>query len=177
MRSKKFISLLLLSLVSLIPVAVGCRRVDSTVYSRYERIPEEGWDPAEYITFMPYPADSLLNPSDRFNVYLHVRYNTSKASGPLKMILLTEDDEGLSRSDTLSIPLFSPSGRPLGKGSRLLYETTLPVAHDIPITPGLLVTMKSISPAARSAGILNVGLSLSLVAKDTIVNDTPKYSD
>lgn len=166
-HNKSKIKFLISTLLLLAILATGCRRVDSTVYSRFERIPDSGWQPSDYISFLPYPADSILNEKDRFALFLHVRYNSGRASGPLRMILLIEDGEGYFRSDTISLDLFSKNGSPLGKGSRNLYELRVPLDSGFRLSPGLLVSMRSLTPASRTRGILDLGLSMSILPKNT----------
>ncbi len=143
-------------------ISAGCRRVEDTVYSHFQRIESSGWNPDDYITFMPWPADSAATFKERYDFILHFRYKASRKIKPFPILLTVEDDEGNFRTDTIRVELFSPSGKPLGSGERGLYLLSDTLLRNRTLLPGTLVTLAPLAPQQMSRGLLDIGLSLTV---------------
>lgn len=151
----------LLSLLAAIPFE-SCRRVDNVVWSEFAAVGKKGWDPVMSQEFMPWPFDSVTNPSDRYTLAVCVRHLSRKPLAPLHIIATQEWEDGRSQSDTLRIQLVPPPNTPSGRGAYGIYETLDTLTTDLRLSPGYRVTLRSLSPSEQTRGLTNVGLVLSL---------------
>ncbi|MBD5236563.1 MAG: gliding motility lipoprotein GldH [Bacteroidales bacterium] len=140
----------------------SCRRVDDVVWSKYISIPEDGWDPMNVLPFYPWPVDSVNNPQDRYSLLLSVRFHEDKCPAPLHLIVIQEDDNGMSRRDTVRMDIRIPKTGPAGKGSYSIFEQSDTILRNIRLTPGYSVELQSLSYSTNTAGLREIGLILSL---------------
>ena len=154
-----------LPLLSASILSGGCRRVGDVVWSEFAAVGRNGWDPVMSQEFMPWPFDSVTNPSDRYTLAVCVRHTSRKPLAPLHLIAIQEWSDGKSVADTLRISLTPPPNTPSGRGAYGIYETLDTLTTDLRLTPGYSVTLRSLSPAAQTRGLTNVGLVLSLSSK------------
>lgn len=137
----------------------ACSRLPSVTYSRFERIGPDGMAPGWQYTFSP--ADSLdsTHMSTPVDIILAVRYSASCRLSSLP-IVVTEDCLNCGSPDTLAldIPLFSPSGNPLGRGVYGIFEATDTLHAALPIPPGYTLSVSSALPQGYSAGIKEIGI-------------------
>lgn len=139
----------------------GCGDIQKVRYSCFYSLPESGWNPEMSLEYTPWPTDSILNEGDRFDVVVCVRYSRDARPQGLDMTLssFTLADE---KPDTvpLSFTLFSPAGKPLGKGGYGVYEVTDTVARGIALSEGYNITLLSRADAASTAGVSDIGVIL-----------------
>lgn len=159
-RIGKIILLPALIMAAFAIIPVGCRRVEDTVYSHFQRIDSRGWDPNDYVTFMPWPADSAETLRDKYNIVLHFRYKSSRVIPPFPITVTLEDDEGSFKSETLHINLFTAHGSPRGTGERGLYLYSDTILKGHTLCPGTLISLQPGVAQEATEGLLDIGLSL-----------------
>ncbi|MBD5287885.1 MAG: gliding motility lipoprotein GldH [Bacteroides sp.] len=162
------IRVILLFIASASIIFSGCRRVNNVVWSKYSSIPSEGWDPVNVIPFFPWPVDSVNNPTDRYSLMLSVRFSILSNPSPIHIAVHQEDDEGYSKSDTLTVRLSAPADTPVGKGAYSVYESVDTIDTGLILRPGYSVELQSLSVPDNTKGIMDIGLILSVDAN----NDT-----
>lgn len=140
----------------------GCRRVEGVVWSSYTEIPKEGWDPIHVLGFSPWPEDSVCNPSDRYSLVLSLRFPSRQTLPPITLVVNQEDNERTISSDTIVVHPSAPSVNPFGQGSYGVYETADTIARGLKLSEGYLVELQTLSPQEDTAGLMNVGLTLSI---------------
>ncbi|MDE7116669.1 MAG: gliding motility lipoprotein GldH [Muribaculaceae bacterium] len=146
----------------LILLCGSCRRVDDVVYSDFATFDREGWDPVCVIPFFPWPVDSVLSPSDRFDLILTLRYSPADASSVIPLEITEEDENGEIGTHRVSVRLRDKEGKPLGRKSVYLYEVSDTLRRDFALADGYLVGITSLSPLENTRGLRNIGLTLSL---------------
>ena len=130
-------------------------------YSKFYDFGSDGWNPAECLEFNPWPADSVMNVGDKYDLILSLRY-----SGKCRLSRLPIRIEQVSLSlspDTtfLEIPLTTEKGTRRGKGSYTIYEVSDTIARNITLTEGYTITLFNPLDAQSTSGITNIGLILS----------------
>lgn len=140
----------------------GCRRVEGVVWSSYTDLPPNGWDPIHVLGFSPWPEDSVVNPSDRFNLTLSLRFSARKNLPPITIVVRQEDNMRFLSADTLEIHPAAPASRPFGQGAYGVFETSDTILRNIKLTDGYLIELQSLSPQESTIGLMNIGLTLSL---------------
>lgn len=149
------IMLMVLTISFLSLLLVSC---NGTRWSQFADIDSRGWQTPELVEFRP-ERDSL-NPDERFDVILCIRYKKNAVSPEACISLEEESLETEPSRVALRIPLLSRDGKPLGHGSHNLYETFDTLHRDFRIPDGYSVAVAPL-PNHSPAGIVNVGLILS----------------
>lgn len=156
--ARKFVYLLMT--VVAIGMMAACGKTSRTAYSHFEKIGSEGWDPADIISFEPFPADSSEAKSTRYRLELTVRYSTRRSIPDLPLAISTEDENGEISADTIRLKLFTPEGDPLGMGSNGVREQQIVIEENLRLTDGFAVNVSSLRPREDSRGLLNIGARL-----------------
>ncbi len=144
----------------------SCRRVDNVVYSEFANFDSEGWDPVCVLPFSPWPMDSILNPTDRFDLILTLRYAPNHASSEIPLEIMEEDENGVCGTNRVTVRLRDKNGKPRGRKSLYLYEISDTLRHRIQLSDGYVVNIASLSPLSNTRGLRNLGLTLALTTNN-----------
>lgn len=128
-------------------------------YSKFADIPESGiprnW---EYV-FCATESDSAALLKGSHNAVVVVRYTYSC---PSQSIVLNLEEMSFSHTKpdslTVRIPLFSKSGKPLGKGTYGIFEISDTIHKDFAVPDGYTVSVSSPVPDEKTVGIKSVGI-------------------
>lgn len=137
----------------------GCGDTERTAYSRFEKIPGEGWRPDDVVAFEPWPLDSLEAAGNTYTMQLVLRYSSRCRLERLPAAVTVEDADRTLRDDTLVIG-------PGGDGAvsvREKYgvrEVTAVLDPNVSLTDGYAVSVSPLLDPARTAGLLSVGIRL-----------------
>lgn len=155
-------------------IAGSCGRLDKVEYSDYRDFGPQGWDPARYLEFTPWPADSSRAAYAHYDLLLYVRYSDKCGLQSLPVVVETVSLSGIGseRPDTLmvSVPLYSSTGERKGKGSYTVFEVLDTLRKDISVVPGYRVTISNPLDAPSTRGLVNIGLILSRSESDLRVH-------
>lgn len=152
----------LILVAGLIATCGSCRRVDNVVYADFAAFGTDGWDPICVIPFTPWPADSIVNPGDRFDIILTLRYSPRDASSEIPLEVTEEDENGIMQTRRMTVRLRGDNGKLRGKKSIFLYEISDTLRNDFKIPDGYMVEIASLSPASNTLGLRNIGLTMIL---------------
>ena len=86
----------------------------STVFEKYEELPEENWNRYKVIEFTTSIPDSGL-----YNLTLNIRHTTDYEMANLWCFLSTRSQAEKQLKDTINIKIAEPDGRWLGKGGTI----------------------------------------------------------
>lgn len=161
---------MILVLTCCLVVGTSCHRVEMPVYSQFEKIPSDGWDPADQISFEPLVADSTLLTGRNYRQQIVIRYSSRRSIRSFPVVVTAEDENGVVFSDTVRAELFDHSGRPAGTGNYGVYELVLLTSNIRNLQAGYAVTVQSLVDKERTAGVLNVGL---MMWPELTVNPSP----
>lgn len=154
-------TLIQLTLLAAVAAAgCSCRRIDNVAYSEFAAFGTEGWDPVYTLDFTPWPTDSVVNPEDRFDLILTLRYSPKNASTQIPLEITEEDENGVMDTHRLTINLRNDKGKFRGSKSVFLYEISDTIRRDFKIPDGYSVSINSLSPISNTLGLRNVGLTL-----------------
>lgn len=155
--------------VILLLLTTGCRHVDRVVYASFADIPAEGWDPLFTPVFNPWPVDSIMTPTDRYDVELVVRCTSTCQPESLPVVVEQSDSSGRVTADTLFIPLqkdlSSRAPLPMIRSSRLstlIKECSDTIARDFHPAPGWNVTLYNLLNQKETKGILSIGVVMEI---------------
>ena len=138
----------------------SCRRVDNVVYADFENFGSDGWDPARPLPFVPWPMDSIVNPGDRFDLVLTVRYSPLSSLSLLPVEISEEDENGVFAKTRINLRLRDGKGHPRGKKGISLYEFSDTIRRNFSIPDGYLIELQSLSPIEGTEGLNSIGFSL-----------------
>lgn len=162
MSKKAVISTFLIILSGMMTLFGSCRRVDNVVYSEFANFDNEGWDPVCVLPFSPWPMDSVLNPADRFDLILTLRYAPNHPSSEIPLEISEEDENGVFATNRLTVRLREKNGKPRGRKSLYLYEISDTLRRDMQLSDGYVVNIATLSPPSNTQGLRNLGLTLAL---------------
>lgn len=138
----------------------SCRRVENVVYADFENFGSEGWDPALPLPFVPWPMDSIVNPGDKFDLILTVRYSPLSSLSIFPIEMSEEDENGVFATTRIDLRLRDEKGKPRGKKGISLYEYSDTLRRNFSIPDGYLIELQSLSPLENSYGLNSIGFSL-----------------
>lgn len=141
-------------------LVTACGDSTRTAYSRFQDIGEAGWDPAGVLVFEPWPADSAEAATGRFKMELVMRYASRGIQSAIPVALTIEDENGVIRADTFAVGPGSPIAPALERKTFGVREWGITLDPDLRLTDGYAVTISTLAPRERTAGLLNVGLIL-----------------
>ena len=142
---------------SLALISVSCAGSDTPVYSHFEQIGSDGWDPCDMLVFEPWPADSADAVSASFDMELVLRYSMRHPVADLPVAVTVEDEEGTVRSDTVIVNSES-RGNVDSKSRYGVREIIFPLAGGVRLTDGYMVTLTPVASREHTKGLLNVGI-------------------
>lgn len=158
------ISLIIAALI--LPMLAGsCRRVENVVYSEFELLGSQGWDPARILSFAPMPVDSVVSDSDRFDLILTARYLPAAGISELPLEITEEDENGVFADHRLTLRLRDEKGNPRGRKSISLYEISDTVKKNFHLPDGYLIEIASFSPISDTEGLQSLGLTMTIKQK------------
>lgn len=150
-------------LLSVLAVSCGYRDDSYTVYSHFEKIGPDGWDPADIISFEPWPLDSAEAATSVYRMELVLRYSTRNSLDNLPLAVSIEDENGISHSDTIMAGSGGKRKSAPEVTVRQQYgvrEVTLPLQSEVRLTDGYAVNISPLIERSRTKGLLNVGIRL-----------------
>lgn len=162
MSKNAVISTFMIILSGIIMLFGSCRRVDNVVYSEFANFDNEGWDPVCVLPFSPWPLDSILNPTDRFDLILTLRYAPNHTSSEIPIEISEEDENGVFTTNRLTVRLRDKNGKPRGRKSLYLYEISDTLRRGMQLSDGYVVNIATLSPSSNTRGLRNLGLTLAL---------------
>lgn len=137
---------------------MSCGAKDGTVvYSHFEDIGSPGWNPADVISFEPFPSDSLINKNDRYKLVLVLRSSSRHDISPFPISVLKEDENGTLSSDTIMI---DPQRNPeISEREQYgIREITMTIDPKMILTDGYAVSLSPLARQEHTKGLLNVGI-------------------
>ncbi|MDE7463339.1 MAG: gliding motility lipoprotein GldH [Muribaculaceae bacterium] len=156
----------------------SCR--EDIAWSGVRKIDSDGWKSGDYVDFnldpsaydYPYAdkyeemtakaiGDTAVRLQGNFRAVVGLRYNIDCGAAEVKIVMERSSLRSETSTDTLTFPLFSPNGEPLGKGRYGVYETSVEVPHPLLVDEGSVV---SFTPVAYSSEIKGC-MALSLILK------------
>ena len=155
---KKLIFSFLTLWLAMIPMA--CRRVDNVAYSHFESLGGEGWDPVMVLPFFPFPLDSIVSPTDRYDLILTLRYSPRTSTAVIPLEISEEDENGPLDSRRIIIKLRDDNGNFIGRGGLPMYEISDTIKRDFKLPDGYMVEIASVSPVENTKCLQAVGLTL-----------------
>lgn len=171
-------------------IAAGCR--NDIIWSQSSEVPSEGWMPSDMVEFNLDPSAYDPKPSNRFaeitaraigdtavrnlgifRASLAIRYLEDCNASEISLIAEKAGlDESIS-TDTLRIPLFDSSGRPVGKGRFGIYETSVDI-FPFKVAEGTVISFRPMEFKDTIRGITDLTL---LLHKNPTNNSRPSTSD
>lgn len=116
------------------------------------------WMPGGVVEFTPQLFDSLESRRHPFDLQVSVRYTRNCQADEIVMVIEEMSlDNGVSEPDTVVVPLFSPEGKPLGKGSYNVFERSVTLHEGFPLPEGYTF---SVTPVMPVNGVISVGYRL-----------------
>lgn len=160
LRFRPVINGILSSLI--LALSVSCNRSsEETVYSQFQNISPEGWDPNEVIAFEPWPADSLVKQEDFYGLNLVVRYSSRHETGVFPMLIALENEDGLLRSDTIIINVNDTENKASSIREQYgIRELTLEIDSLLKLKDGFAVSLSPLTQKEKTKGLLNLGIIL-----------------
>lgn len=150
---------LIVSIIMMMAIGISsCGSGQEIRYSHFEHIGDTGLDPMHELVYTPWPADSALARTERYDMELIVRYSTRKPMVSLPMVIERECLDGELRSDTLELHTFDKNGEPLGKGRYGLHELRMALDSNVKLADGYTISLRSLLPAEYSRGLLDIGI-------------------
>lgn len=143
----------------------SCVEGSRPAYSEFADIGTAGWDPIRIIPFSPYPVDSVLLPTDRFDLILTVRHSLRGDEAALPVEIYEESALGSMGTRRISVPLRNSRGEPLGRKGVVLYEVSDTLRRDFTLPPGYELSLTPLVPQSRTRSVRAIGVSLVPVAK------------
>lgn len=122
-------------------------------FSRFERLPENGWAYGDTLMFDTTRPDSL----SRGNLSLAMRHSGEYQYANI-WLEVSYNDNGHIRRDTLNIPLADNYGRWLGKGFGSTRQLELPVARDILPLTASRIGVRHIMRVDTLRGVREIGV-------------------
>lgn len=138
----------------------SCRRIDNVVYSEFAAFGNEGWDPVCAVNFSPWPSDSIMNPSDRYNVILTLRYSPQEATSEIPLEITEEDETGVIDVRRVTMRVRDDDGTLIGRKSVVLHEIADTLRRNFKIPDGYNISITSLSPADNTRCLRNIGMTL-----------------
>lgn len=147
----------MLAVTLLTSLVMSCMRSENVLYSHFEQIGAEGWDPLDMLVFEPQPTDTSAATTYRMDIV--VRHSSRFDIRNIPLAVMIENSEGVVRSDTIVI---SPDGdgRTEAKERYGVREIRLTLDSALRLSDGYAVTLSPIVERERTKGLLNVGLIL-----------------
>lgn len=147
-------------LAMLLTAVSACNKNDNPAYSRFKSIENATLLRDRWYDFDT-GADSLFKPTSQYyDVVLQVRHTTDFPHQILWIATERSDSSGSIKSDTVGIRLYSPDGRPTGKGRRGLYTTRYVISEKSIITPGYIISITHAMKEDKVPGITDVGIDI-----------------
>ncbi len=160
MGLRKVIEIIPIALSACLVMSAACRRVDNVAYADFENFGSEGWDPALPLPFVPWPMDSIVNPGDKFDLVLTVRYSPRSSISQIPIEICEEDENGVFAKTRFTLNLRDNKGDPRGKKGISLYEFSDTLRRNFSIPDGYMIELQSLSPVEATYGLNSIGFSL-----------------
>lgn len=100
---------------------------NDTLLSKYEKLPEEGWDSKNKLSF----EVDVTDKSAYHNVYLTVRHADSYPFSNLFVFLTTKYPDGKYSVDTLECLLANQKGQWIGDGAGDIWDNKIPIKQNM----------------------------------------------
>lgn len=155
----------------------GCRK--SVEWSHTVAVPADGWDNECPVIFsidpqayLPKNADRFKEMTDRamgdtlprlhgrYRAILSLRYLDDCNAASLRLVVESASLERDIHTDTITVPLFSADGRPLGKGRFGLNEVSVTFPEPYEVTSGSILTVTPVEYSTPVTGLQYVTLIL-----------------
>lgn len=143
--------------ISVFTVTVSCISSD-ILFDEVKKIEPEGWNVNEEKSFLVAVNDTTAS----YNIYLHVRNNTSYEYSNLWMFIKTTAPGGQSITDTVEFYLADDSGNWLGRGLGSINTMLLPYKANIKFPNRGIYTfnIKQGMRKEKLSDILDVGIRI-----------------
>lgn len=138
----------------------NCTDGNPPVYSEFIDLGTNGWDPINILPYNPYPIDSTMNPGERFDLILTVRYSLRGNDTSLPIQIYEESSLGVVENRRITVPLRNSRGEPLGRKGVVLYEVSDTLRRNFVLPPHYDVSITSLAPRSRTRSIRAIGLTL-----------------
>lgn len=136
----------------------GCGDHDNVAYTRFVNVPDDGWNTLDGREFHPFDEDTL--PTGRYRMLVAMRHSERYPRTAIWLELEQSDSTGVTRLDTISIPVTDSAGRFLGEGHFGLYEVVDTIPGTVSVTPGWQLSIRHIMRDEDVTGLNNIGLIL-----------------
>lgn len=136
------------------------------VYSHFETISREGWDPMEMLVFEPTTSDSsaISGRGNKYDVELILRQSASANIGKVPLVVTLDDYSGVSRSDTIVVDLSGePEKSAIIKKHYGVKETTVDAKHGVTLTELSSISLSPLCRQEKTRGLLDVGIRISRI--------------
>lgn len=153
--SKSFLRLL--ELIALSALMMGCNRLHPIPEAvMYETTDCKKWSEM-WPAVLQFPGDTVPASiaGSQVKADIWVRYNL-EAPQSVTLVITHESLTGSEKTDTVSLSLFTPGGKPEGRGTYGLYEVHRQLPAAITASPGLTFR---IWPVVSVNGITDTGIS------------------
>ncbi len=100
---------------------------NNVVYSKYEKLPEDGWKADNKLTYKV-TVDDVTN---LHNVFITVRHADSYPYNNLFVFLKTEYPDGKTSIDTCELILANQKGEWIGNGSGEIWDNKIPLKQNV----------------------------------------------
>lgn len=144
-----------------VAILASCDHLPSASYSGFVGI-DDGGIPRDWVFAFDTAQDSTRSVAGVHDVIIAVRYSPECRAESITLDI-GEMSPGMTEPDSMkvTIPLFSESGRPLGKGVYGIYEVTDTIHRRSRIQEGYVMTVSSPAPAEATEGVKAIGMILS----------------
>lgn len=163
MHSKRhsIITIVMSAILMLTVVSCGKKDEGKLVYHHFEEIGSEGWDPADVISFEPWPADSATAKEHSYRVELMLRSSARQDIQEIPLAVVTEDESGIISKDTfLLTPYGTARFEVKNQESFGIREQSVILKNEFTLTDGYAVNISPLADQRSTEGLLNVGIRL-----------------
>lgn len=144
--------------ILIITLCLGACSPGHNDYSCYSTVADGGWAYEDTLTFAP---DSMLNDSVMTAaIKIAVRHDNNYPYSNLWVEVSHSSPDGVSRRDTVNIPLADVYGRWLGNGFGADYQKEAVVAENAAVDMRCPVTVRHIMRVDTLHGVEQVGVSI-----------------
>lgn len=136
----------------------ACTENIDTVYSHFEQISSDGWDPADELIFRP---DSLYKADRGAGLYMEkllFRFSARARIKELPVEITIENLDGPLLTDTVIVSTIEPC-KDMTTGVKYgVRETEITLDSALRVSDGYVVSMLPLAPREDSKGLLCVGV-------------------
>lgn len=131
------------------------------VYYHFEDIGSSGWDPADVISFEPWPEDSTTAKDHIYRMELIFRSSARHDIKEIPIALVTENENGVITTDTVVVTPEKVGKRKVRTREKFgIRESRFTLRRRMRLTDGYAVSLSPLTEQKNTEGLLNVGLRL-----------------